>query len=274
MTTTQPPVDALMALIRAFSNCSPGDEDEALEEIETSARALAAIPAKRCPYCDDTGDVHSIDGEWRGRCTCPAGQYAPTPPTAPAQDAQGERNAQMLIDIGNAALRAGWNGVDLQAFVIGRLASPSPSAVQPLSDGDFAFLDDDGKQMMITSHHYTVKDIKALIDDLKAVEQGIEQPEWVNRDHRTRCGVIWRVMAALASDVPVAPLPEAERQDSARLDAMQLHRISVVPEYEGPWDARVYGNEGEPEAVGTGSTPREAIDNAIAAHGIITKEST
>ncbi len=21
-----------------------------------------------CPYCDGTGDVHSIDGEWRGVC--------------------------------------------------------------------------------------------------------------------------------------------------------------------------------------------------------------
>lgn len=72
-------------------------------------------------------------------------------------------------------------------------------------------LDDEGKAMMAKSHHYTVKDIRALIDDLKAVEQGTEQPEWINRDHRTRCGVIWRVMAALASDVPVAPLTEAER---------------------------------------------------------------
>lgn len=26
----------------------------------------------RCEHCDGTGDVHSIDGEWRGRCTCPA----------------------------------------------------------------------------------------------------------------------------------------------------------------------------------------------------------
>lgn len=30
-----------------------------------------------CPYCNDSGDVHSFDGEWRGRCTCPAGQPAP-----------------------------------------------------------------------------------------------------------------------------------------------------------------------------------------------------
>jgi hypothetical protein len=23
-----------------------------------------------CPNCDGTGDVHTFDGEWRGRCPC------------------------------------------------------------------------------------------------------------------------------------------------------------------------------------------------------------
>jgi len=36
---------------------------------------------KRCPNCDDTGDVHSIDGEWRGTCECPAGQAIKAPQT-------------------------------------------------------------------------------------------------------------------------------------------------------------------------------------------------
>lgn len=32
------------------------------------------VPPGRCAYCDGTGDVHSIDGEWRGVCTeCDAG---------------------------------------------------------------------------------------------------------------------------------------------------------------------------------------------------------
>lgn len=26
-----------------------------------------------CPYCDNTGDVHSADGEWRGTCCCKYG---------------------------------------------------------------------------------------------------------------------------------------------------------------------------------------------------------
>lgn len=34
--------------------------------------AIHYAPA-RCPHCDGTGDVHSIDGHWRGRCVCEAG---------------------------------------------------------------------------------------------------------------------------------------------------------------------------------------------------------
>jgi len=44
-TTPKDPVAPLMALVRAFGNCSPGDEEEALDAIEASARALAAVPA-------------------------------------------------------------------------------------------------------------------------------------------------------------------------------------------------------------------------------------
>ena len=33
---------------------------------------LASRQEPRCPYCDGTGDVHGIDGEWRGVCTCSA----------------------------------------------------------------------------------------------------------------------------------------------------------------------------------------------------------
>ena len=40
---------------------------------EDYAEELAQQPAA-CPHCDDTGDVHRADGEWRGRCTCLAGQ--------------------------------------------------------------------------------------------------------------------------------------------------------------------------------------------------------
>lgn len=35
----------------------------------------------RCEYCDGTGDVHSLDGEWRGRCICDAGRLALSEPS-------------------------------------------------------------------------------------------------------------------------------------------------------------------------------------------------
>lgn len=44
------------------------------------ARA-SLIAERRCEYCDGTGDVHSLDGEWRGICTCPIGRaLASAPP--------------------------------------------------------------------------------------------------------------------------------------------------------------------------------------------------
>lgn len=49
----------------------------ARDELDNALAAPAA--AQRCKTCDDTGDVHAIDGEWRGRCSCPAGAYAATP---------------------------------------------------------------------------------------------------------------------------------------------------------------------------------------------------
>jgi hypothetical protein len=49
-----------------------------------SDRSTGAVP---CPHCDDTGDVTSIVGEWRGYCACPAGvavSATAAPPVAPA----------------------------------------------------------------------------------------------------------------------------------------------------------------------------------------------
>ena len=39
---------------------------------------------KRCQYCDDTGDVHTPTGEWRGDCICEAGKalFMDRPPVA------------------------------------------------------------------------------------------------------------------------------------------------------------------------------------------------
>lgn len=41
---------------------------------EAPSHWMELPPPPRCEYCDDSGDVHSLDSEWRGTCICPAGQ--------------------------------------------------------------------------------------------------------------------------------------------------------------------------------------------------------
>nr|WP_304350965.1 hypothetical protein [Comamonas testosteroni] len=57
----------------------------------------------------------------------------------------------------------------------------------------------------------------------------------------------------------VSEIRRGEMTDSELLDAMEQKGIAVVPEYEGPWDAEIYNDEGKPNHYGSGSTPREAI---------------
>lgn len=80
----------------------------------------------------------------------------------------------------------------------------------------------------------------------------------------------FRYVAASRDGVPVVPLaqlaPERTDRDRDRLDAMERHRIAVIPEFEGPWDAELYGEDGEPQVRGSGNSPRDAIDSALEAH--------
>ncbi|WP_057092974.1 hypothetical protein KV708_19325 [Comamonas thiooxydans] len=72
-------------------------------------------------------------------------------------------------------------------------------------------------------------------------------------------------LAARGEGIATKVRADAAGDDSALLDAMEQKRIAVVPEYEGPWDAEVYNDDGNPSLRGTGATPREAIRAAIAA---------
>lgn len=67
---------------------------------------------------------------------------------------------------------------------------------------------------------------------------------------------------ALEATHPQPVTPAGGDVDSKRLDFMQSHRVALIPEFEGPWDAEVY-REGEVSNVFSGSTPREAIDEAM-----------
>ncbi len=64
---------------RAAAPEAPAQADplEKLTRLQEEMGLYNEAPAQRCPYCDDTGDVHTPTGEWRGRCTCPAGTEAP-----------------------------------------------------------------------------------------------------------------------------------------------------------------------------------------------------
>jgi hypothetical protein len=100
----EPLSDALRALIRAYVNLLENGRDRirmlggecddvpTMERSDPHLRAARAAlsthaaPArnggetgeKRCQYCDGTGDVHGIDGEWRGACDCGAAQVNST----------------------------------------------------------------------------------------------------------------------------------------------------------------------------------------------------
>ena len=50
---------------RRMAVASHSDCEDAAAMLHAYAATLRQ-QAERCPYCDNTGDVHSIDGEWRG----------------------------------------------------------------------------------------------------------------------------------------------------------------------------------------------------------------
>ena len=104
----QAPFDeALAALAQqgATKNC-PQPEICGSKECEFCRDTAAPAPVEqRCTYCDGTGDVHSIDGEWRGTCHCAA---APAP-----QPAQGGDYANAFSDGWEAAMKS--NAAALQS---------------------------------------------------------------------------------------------------------------------------------------------------------------
>lgn len=81
-------------------------------------------------------------------------------------------------------------------------------------------------------------------------------------DPRQRLRLFARRVLDLAA--PAAPAVDAT-SDTALLDAMQRHRIALVPEFEGPWDAEIYDDDAEARHIASGNTPREALRAAIAA---------
>lgn len=59
-----------MAILSAPSAPAAVQEGYVLVPVEPIPKCCS----KRCEYCDGTGDVHGLDGEWKGSCVCPAGR--------------------------------------------------------------------------------------------------------------------------------------------------------------------------------------------------------
>lgn len=69
--------------------------------------------------------------------------------------------------------------------------------------------------------------------------------------------------AALLTAAPQAPAGADVVRDADILNFMTEHRVAVTPEFEGCWDAAVYGEESDPDAVFSGASPREAVIAAM-----------
>lgn len=108
--------------------------------------------------------------------------------------------------------------IDLTLMLFKPTTRPAPPAI----DDPGPFLDDEGRAMVGTSHHYTADNIRALVAEYKALESGTPEAveRYSNSDHRTRAGVLWRVISALADEVPFAPAMEGG-EDAARYQLLR-----------------------------------------------------
>ena len=160
----------------------------------------------------------------------------------------------------HALVIAGTYGID------GYVAAPQPSPTAQAApaagavagpDDYTPLLDDEGRMMVGTSHHYTAENIRALVAEYKALEAG-GPDTWelhYNTDHRARAGVLWRVISALADEVPfaAAPTPPAQAADSVLEDAA---RYRWLREWSSTMFVKISIN-------GEGAEIAETLDSAV-----------
>jgi len=66
---------------------APCDERDAINAAIAALAGSQGEGVSRCPSCDDTGDVHGPNGEWRGRCYCPMAATTTDPVATDGDDA-------------------------------------------------------------------------------------------------------------------------------------------------------------------------------------------
>ena len=104
--------------------------------------ALAAAPQPqpvRCTYCDGTGDVHSITGEWRGSCGCEAGKAQPQP--VQPQGPMAETVEEAARDVAKCLNERDGQGLDLRhvAMLVNHAQQPVQEPVARVRFSDCAF---------------------------------------------------------------------------------------------------------------------------------------
>jgi hypothetical protein len=142
-----------------------------------------------------------------------------------------------------------------------RMLDAAPAApISAISPSDATGKADDASAGGLSgAHHLTPENVVALIADMKACEAGGEVPSIFDRDWRTQCGVIWRVMEHLAGATSAA-----DAMDAQRLDFMDGH--AFVSLHQCISDGHLFIEvECEPEGKFRGETVRAAIDSAMAA---------
>lgn len=165
----------------------------------------------------------------------------------PASEALQAFSAWLLVHANPKTVKVWGNGSNFDNVILSSLYSDYSELSRP-----WAYWNDRDMRTMLDLHPHA-KDVGPF--------EGIKHHALHDARHEAK----QLAKALKASDLPIAlEATEDMLNDSALLDAMERQRIAVVPEYEGPWDAEVYNDEGKPNHRGSGSTPREAIRAAIA----------
>lgn len=241
--------------------------DDLVALVENLAQALSAA----APGNDLAG--HALDYLERNGLQGSPLQAAEAAPQAPA-GVQAEPVAWMYQ-------RHGWSGDALfkpagqeaDNLRVGRpnIMAPCPNHygwtalyAAPQAPAEPSVYSDDMLAAPAVGNWIAAEEVDRLVRDLEVALHG----EADAAPQASLCDIVGLAKAAadkLGRPVLAAPAaPAVDASDTSLLDAMERERIAVIPEFEGPWDAQIFGEDEATLACGSGVTPRKAIAEALA----------
>jgi uncharacterized Zn finger protein (UPF0148 family) len=178
-----------------------------------------------CSSCGGTGDVHSLEGEWRGECNCPAGISLTLERLKIAAKKTQSENEELRAALASAA----------------GAGSAQPAALDERALFEVWVRREFDSERML--ERYNIYDP----DDTRSYKSRHISDMWDG----------WQARAALAHSTASASGNDA-------LERLLIeHRIAITPENEGGFHALIYRDQELPLAKGYGQTPREAVDAAM-----------